>query len=43
VRADRLVAIVLVLQVHGQRTASQLADALGASERTIRLTFRTSQ
>jgi len=36
VRADRLVAIVLLLQVHGQRTAGQLAGALEASERTIR-------
>lgn len=35
-RADRLVAIVLLLQVHGQRTAGQLADVLEASERTIR-------
>lgn len=35
-RADRLVAIVLLLQVHGQRTAGQLAEVLEASERTIR-------
>jgi len=36
VRADRLVAIVLLLQTHGQRTASQLAEELETSERTIR-------
>ncbi len=36
VRADRLVAIVLLLQAHGQRTAAQLAEALEASPRTIR-------
>lgn len=35
-RADRLVAIVLLLQVHGQLTAGQLADMLETSERTIR-------
>lgn len=35
-RADRLVAIVLLLQNHGQRTAGQLAKTLEASERTIR-------
>lgn len=35
-RADRLVAIVLLLQVHGQLTAGQLAEMLEASERTIR-------
>ncbi len=35
-RADRLVAIVLLLQTHGQRTAGQLAEALETSERTIR-------
>ncbi|MHB1595180.1 MAG: helix-turn-helix transcriptional regulator [Streptosporangiaceae bacterium] len=35
-RADRLVAIVLLLQAHGQRTAGQLAEALETSERTIR-------
>jgi predicted DNA-binding transcriptional regulator YafY len=31
-----MVAIVLLLQVHGQRTARQLAEALETSERTIR-------
>lgn len=36
VRADRLVAIVLLLQAHGQLTASQLAGLLETSERTIR-------
>jgi len=36
VRADRLVAIVLLLQTHGQRTAGQLARELETSERTIR-------
>ena len=36
VRADRLVAIVLLLQVHGQLTAGQLAELLETSERTIR-------
>jgi predicted DNA-binding transcriptional regulator YafY len=36
VRADRLVAIVLLLQTHGQRTAGQLAEELETSERTIR-------
>ncbi|MHB1783030.1 MAG: helix-turn-helix transcriptional regulator [Acidimicrobiales bacterium] len=35
-RADRLVAIVLLLQTHGQRTAGQLAEELETSERTIR-------
>lgn len=35
-RAGRLVAIVLLLQVHGQRTARQLAEALETSQRTIR-------
>jgi predicted DNA-binding transcriptional regulator YafY len=35
-RADRLVAIVLLLQIHGQRTAGQLAEVLETSERTIR-------
>lgn len=35
-RADRLVAIVLLLQLHGQRTVGQLAEELEASERTIR-------
>ncbi len=36
VRADRLVAIVLLLQVHGRMTAADLAERLEASERTIR-------
>jgi predicted DNA-binding transcriptional regulator YafY len=36
VRADRLVAIVLLLQVHGQLTAGELAELLETSERTIR-------
>jgi len=36
VRADRLVAIVLLLQAHGQLTAAQLAELLETSERTIR-------
>lgn len=36
VRADRLVAIVLLLQTHGQLTAGQLAEMLETSERTIR-------
>lgn len=36
VRADRMVAIVLLLQVHGQRTAGQLAEALETSERSVR-------
>lgn len=35
-RADRLVAIVLLLQRHGQLTAAQLAETLETSERTIR-------
>ncbi len=35
-RADRLVAIVLLLQVHGRLTAPQLAEHLETSERTIR-------
>ncbi len=35
-RADRLVAIVLLLQVHGQLTAAQLAELLEMSERTVR-------
>ena len=35
-RADRLVAIVLLLQLHGQRTVGQLAEELETSERTIR-------
>src|SRR5579875_2743418 len=36
VRADRLVAIVLLLQAHGQLTAGQLAELLETSERTVR-------
>jgi predicted DNA-binding transcriptional regulator YafY len=36
VRADRLIAIVLLLQTHGQLTAAQLAERLETSERTIR-------
>ena len=35
-RADRLVAILLLLQTHGQLTASDLAERLETSERTIR-------
>ena len=35
-RADRLVAIVLLLQSRGQLTAAQLAELLETSERTIR-------
>jgi predicted DNA-binding transcriptional regulator YafY len=35
-RADRLVAIVLLLQAHGQLTAPALAQRLEVSERTIR-------
>jgi predicted DNA-binding transcriptional regulator YafY len=35
-RADRLVAIVLLLQVHGQLTAPDLAERLEVSERTVR-------
>lgn len=35
-RADRLVAIVLLLQVHGQLTAAQIAELLETSERTVR-------
>jgi predicted DNA-binding transcriptional regulator YafY len=35
-RADRLVAIVLLLQARGQLTAGELAEELEASERTIR-------
>lgn len=35
-RADRLVAIVLLLQAHGQLTVAALAERLEASERTIR-------
>jgi predicted DNA-binding transcriptional regulator YafY len=36
VRADRLVAIILLLQTHGQLTANELAERLETSERTIR-------
>jgi predicted DNA-binding transcriptional regulator YafY len=36
VRADRLVAIVLLLQRHGQLAAGELAEMLETSERTIR-------
>jgi predicted DNA-binding transcriptional regulator YafY len=36
VRADRLLAIVLLLQAHGQLTAADLAERLETSERTIR-------
>ena len=35
-RADRLVAILLLLQTHGQLTAADLAERLETSERTIR-------
>lgn len=35
-KADRLVAIVLLLQTHGQLTAGQLAEYLETSERTVR-------
>ncbi len=35
-RADRLVAVVLLLQVHGRLTAAELAARLETSERTIR-------
>ncbi|MCL4446202.1 MAG: WYL domain-containing protein [Actinobacteria bacterium] len=35
-RADRLVAIVLLLQVRGQLTAAELAQRLEISERTVR-------
>lgn len=35
-RADRLVAIVLLLQVRGRLTAGELAERLETSERTIR-------
>jgi predicted DNA-binding transcriptional regulator YafY len=35
-RADRLVAIVLLLQTRGQMTAGELAEQLETSERTIR-------
>ena len=36
VRADRLVAIVLLLQVHGRLTAAQIAEHLETSTRTVR-------
>ena len=39
VRADRLVAIVLLLQTHGQLTVGDLAERLEVSERTIRRDF----
>jgi predicted DNA-binding transcriptional regulator YafY len=35
-RADRLVAILLLLQTHGQLTAADLAERLETSERTMR-------
>ena len=35
-RADRLVAILLLLQTHGQLTAANLAERLETSERTVR-------
>ena len=35
-RADRLVAVVLLLQTHGRMTAADLAQRLETSERTIR-------
>lgn len=35
-RADRLVAIVLLLQAHGQLTARQISEYLEMSERTVR-------
>jgi predicted DNA-binding transcriptional regulator YafY len=35
VRADRLVAIVLALQVYGQMSVPELAERLEASQRTI--------
>ena len=35
-RADRLIAIILLLQRHGQLTVATLAEQLEASERTIR-------
>lgn len=34
-RADRLISIVLLLQVHGQLTARHLAERLEVSERTV--------
>src|SRR5436305_12318185 len=36
VRADRLVAILLLLQARGQITASEVAEELEVSERTAR-------
>src|SRR4249919_202067 len=36
VRADRLVAVLLILQARGRVTAAQLADELEISERTAR-------
>jgi predicted DNA-binding transcriptional regulator YafY len=36
VRADRLVAIILLLQTRGQLTAGELAELLDTSERTVR-------
>ncbi len=35
-RADRLVAILLLLQAHGQLTVRQIADELETAERTVR-------
>ena len=35
-RADRLIAILLLLQVHGQLTAAELAKRLETGERTVR-------
>ena len=34
-RADRLLSILLLLQVHGRLTTRELAQRLGVSERTI--------
>ena len=34
-RADRLVSILLLLQLHGRMTARGLAERLEVSERTI--------
>src|SRR5512133_987016 len=34
-RADRLLSILLLLQVHGRLTTRELAHRLGVSERTI--------
>jgi predicted DNA-binding transcriptional regulator YafY len=36
VRADRLVAILMMLQTRGQVTASEVAEELEISERTAR-------